>query len=414
MAEHLKKFDWYCPGKRPSRIVDRLRVVLQMDADEEIEEGDYTCLDGSQSADYSNLILLPMYMRYFAKEHSNGFRRLYKEIYVNKAKTSTGVGYKPDMSVRSGSSITTQAGTLDNAYNVYCALRNMGYGPEEAWNRIGAIFGDDSVNANHRGIFREHVEKVAKTLGMVYKSNLRARGEPILFLGRYFVDPLTTNDSFADPLRTIGKLHASGNKSVTPAQAATNKAVGYITTDAKTPIIGTWAARVIKITGLKFKNGTGEEQYRCSNAWPQRDTTTIAEAMAKVLGVSLDELKKKDEDIKKVEGLDDFPVIFDTCYAHKQPAVVDGDVVCTDLHQPAKHNERQPGTSHQSVQQADHPVGCRPAKGGKRPGSHIRQGAPAAQSRRGRRARTPRDIPGEDRCSQGGAHRNDTTGSNAS
>nr|QYF49991.1 MAG: RNA-dependent RNA polymerase [Zhejiang farmland noda-like virus] len=414
MAEHLKKLDWYCPGKRPSSIVDRLRVVLQMDVDENIEEGDYTCLDGSQSADYSNLLLLPMYMRYFADEHRNGFRRLYKEIYVNKAKTATGVGYKPDMSVRSGSSITTQAGTLDNAFNVYCALRNMGYNPEDAWGRIGAIFGDDSVNANHRGIFREHVEKVAKQLGMIYKSNLRSRGEPILFLGRYFVDPLTTNDSFADPLRTIGKLHASGNKSVTPEQAATNKAVGYLTTDAKTPIIGTWAARVIKITGLKFKNGTGEEQYRCSNAWPQRDATTIAEAMAKVLEITLDELKKKDEDIKKADGLDDFPVIFDTCYKHTQPAVVGGDVVCTDLHQPIQHNERQPGTSHQSVQQADRPVGGRPSTGVNRPGRNAGPGTQTAQSRRNRRARTATKLPREDRCSKGGAHRNDTTGSNAS
>jgi hypothetical protein len=104
---------------------------------------------------------------------------------------------------------------------------------------------------------------------MIYKSNLRPRGEPILFLGRYFVDPPTTDDSYADPLRTIGKLHASTNKSVTKEQAAANKALGYISTDRLTPIIGTWAARVIQLTKIRtMKGGTGEEKYKCSNAWP--------------------------------------------------------------------------------------------------------------------------------------------------
>lgn len=358
MANILKNHHWYCPGKAPRAIVDRLHEVMKRDLQEDLEEGDYTCLDGTQSADYSDLLLLPMYMRYLAPEHRGEFKRLYKQIYTKKAVTSNGVSYKPRMTVRSGSSITTQAGTLCNAFNVYSALRNMGYDAGGAWDRIGAIFGDDSLNANYDGIFREHIEQVSRELGMIYKSNLRPRGEPVLFLGRYFVDPTTTYDSFADPLRTIGKLHLSSNNSVSPEQAAANKAHGYHTTDALTPIIGTWASRVLEITKLAFKSGTGEEQYKCSNAWPQRDRRAICESMAFVLGLSVAEVEIIDAEVRRVEGLDQFPVVLETTYAHKQCAVVDGELVGTDLHAdivqppptPIPQDERQSEASPNSVQ----------------------------------------------------------------
>jgi hypothetical protein len=345
MANVLKMNQWYCPGKKPKEIVSALDRVLRMEPEHDIEEGDYTCLDGTQSPDYSNLILLPAYMRYFAPEHRANFKNIYKQIYSNRANTSSGVSYKPEMTVRSGSSITTQCGTLDNAFNVYSALRLMGYSIDDAWQLIGAIFGDDSVNANHRGVFSNFIAQVASDLGMLYKSNLRERGAPVLFLGRYFVDPTTTNDSFADPMRTIGKLHVTANKNVSIEQGAANKAHGYLTTDLLTPVIGTWAQRVIKITGLKFKNGTGEEQHKCSNAWPQRDPDAIRTAMARVLNIDVAELIAKDKLISEVNGLDQFPVIFDTEYNHTQLAVVDGQLVGTDLHEQVKDGTHKESNS---------------------------------------------------------------------
>ncbi|MFS5892402.1 hypothetical protein STH79_09665 [Streptococcus agalactiae] len=409
MANLLKKHDWYCPGKRPREIVERLAVVLNMDPSQDIEEGDYTCLDGTQSADYSNLLLLPAYMRFYAQEHRADFRRLYGQIYKKKAVTATGVSYNPKMTVRSGSSITTQAGTLDNAFNVYSALRNMGHEPEKAWTLIGAIFGDDSVNANHDGIFRDHIEQVAKTLGMIYKSNLRPRHESLLFLGRYFVDPLTSYDSFADPMRTIGKLHASSNKQVSREQAAANKAHGYHTTDAMTPIIGTWANKVLEITKLKFKNGTGEEQYKCSNAWPQRDRVAIRDAMARVLGITTAELIIKDNAIKNVTGLDQFPVLFDTEYKHTQLAVVDGQLVGTDLHQiQMEQDDRQPKTGDGSVQQA----GAETVQSGvhfdgtaNHRGKKCRGTPKSAGGNQARSGTATRDVPSQNGISSGTADR---------
>lgn len=394
MANVLKTHDWYCPGKKPREIVRRLADVMLMEPDYDLEEGDYTCLDGTQSADYSDLLLLPAYMRYYAPEHRAEYRRLHKQIYVNKASTSTGFSYKPRTTVRSGSSITTQAGTIDNAFNVYCALRNMGYDPEKAWSLIGAIFGDDSVNAIHGGIFREHIEQVANTLGMIYKSNLRPRNEAILFLGRYFINPLTSDDSFADPLRTISKLHVSTNKTVTHEQAAANKAHGYHTTDAITPIIGTWANRVLSITKLKFKNGSGEEQYKCSNAWPQRDHVAIREAMAKVLGWTVAELMIQDKAVEEATGLDQFPVIIDTVYKHTQVAVVDGDLVGTDLHSTeTSQDERQSAPSDPSVQPPAQQASCSSGNAGRPATDRPPKGNRTPKTSRNTRKRDTQRLP---------------------
>lgn len=352
-ADILKTHDWYCPGKKPRDIIKRLAHVMKAEEKEDVEEGDYTCLDGTQSEEYARRLLLPAYMQYLAPEHRTTFRDLYKKVYKQHATTSTGIAYDPGYSVRSGSPITTQAGTIANAFNVYSALRHMGYVSEDAFSKIGAIFGDDSCNPNYKGLFTSFIEQVAKDLGMIYKSNLRPRGEPLLFLGRYFVDPPTTDDSYADPLRTIGKLHVSTNKSVTKEQAAANKALGYISTDRLTPIIGTWAARVIQLTKIRtMKGGTHEEQYKCSNAWPQKNQARIRDCMATTLGMTIAELIELDNKVKQVDGLDHFPVVFDTAYKHTQVAVVDGDLVCTDLHQEPVpiQDESEPKAGSPSVQ----------------------------------------------------------------
>jgi len=344
IADVLKQSPWYCPGKTPSRIAERLAEVCNMEPEEDLEEGDYTCLDGTQSEDLHYHLTRAMYFRYFAVEYHFELKTIFKAVYEKYGMSADGVRMLLEFMIRSGCSFTTHAGSMINAFVVFCALIKMGYSVMGSWARIGAIFGDDSLNANHRGSFRLNVEVVAKELGLLYKSVLRPRGEPVLFLGRYFIDPLTTSDSFADPMRTISKLHLTGNKQVSPAQGAANKAHGYLATDKLTPIIGTWAKRVLSITGLGFRNGTGEEQYKCSNAWPQKDAVAIKEAMASVLGISTAELHNHDLEVEGVTGLDQFPVVLDADYCHTQLAVVDGQLVGdgTGHHQLNTPNNERP------------------------------------------------------------------------
>jgi len=169
-----------------------------------------------------------------------------------------------------------------------------------------------------------------------------------------------------------------------------------------TPVIGTWAQRVIKITGLKFKNGTGEEQHKCSNAWPQRDRVAIRDSMAKVLNIDVEELICKDKLIESVNGLDQFPVIFDTEYNHTQLAVVDGQLIGTDLHQIEENGTHgQPTSSNPSLQQN----GAANANGAsdaiKRPANCTSGSRKTPTQRRTQRSRRPRRILPTSRTSSG-------------
>jgi hypothetical protein len=205
-------------------------------------------------------------------------------------------------------------------------------------------YGDDTVDCNNNDFVARFIA-AATDLGLKLEVQTVPKGEPLPYLGRYFVDPLTSVDSFQDPMRTISKLHLSANRSVEPSQAAANKAHGYYTTDAKTPIIGTWSKRVIEITGLKPKGLRSDEKYRMSNAWPQRSRENISEAMCKVLGIERGELELLDTIVNNITALDQFGPILETEIQVKIPAVVSGLVVepeprIHDTHHVAPKQER--------------------------------------------------------------------------
>lgn len=418
IAEEFKKLSWYCPGKTPTQICKRLREVALEAGEDGIEEGDYTNMDFSCSEDQWEHVLKPIYLRYFSDDTKAELNHLLKEVKKSRAISPHDVTIFLEWAIRSGWSGTSHEGTMQNAFIVFVALYRIYGDYDTAFRKIGAIFGDDSFNANYGRQFSPEVQKVAKELGMGYKSILRKPHEPVQFLGRYFVDPATSDDSFADPVRTIGKLHfsASSRQTVPQAQAAANKAHGYINTDGKTPIIGTWARRVLELTGnLKFKNGTGEERYKCSNSWPQKDGDAIREAMATVMDYSISELLLMDSSIATAPGLDQFPVIMDTEYNHTFQAVVEGEIVGPDPHQttpvtiaeqaPNNQNESQESNStanstaaggNHSLQQArDTPSAVSGNAPGPNPGSSQQCPNPAAK--RGVKGKGVRRNPGTSR-----------------
>ena len=92
------------------------------------------------------------------------------------------------------------------------------------------------------------------------------------YLGRVFIDPLTSSDSFQDPRRFLPKLHLSANTQVSLEQAMYNKAIGYLVTDPLTPILSDWAQRQIELSGLTTPlRLTMDEYFKTTNAWPQED-----------------------------------------------------------------------------------------------------------------------------------------------
>jgi hypothetical protein len=322
--DNLKQHEWYGPGLTPRRTCKRLRVIA--DATEDTVCVDYTRLDGSVSEWLQRSIVLTAYERWCSPDYRAELMRHLKQVFVQRAVTATGEKYDPGYGTRSGSAITTDGNTMMCAFVVYCAYREIGYSPEDAIKRIGLVFGDDGAFSDDDGLAAQ-LPTVASELGLKIKIDIISRGDPIPYLGRYFVDPRTTFDSFQDPKRTIAKLHITTNCSVSVEQAMANKAAGYLVTDGKTPIIGAYARAVMRITKLKPKAMTGEEKYKASNAWPQKDWELIAETMAKVCDLEVNELKVFDRETEKVTALDEFKVLFTNERANKICAVIGAEVV---------------------------------------------------------------------------------------
>jgi hypothetical protein len=301
----LKHCKWYGPGKTPNEQIDRLQEIAGLGFD--FLATDYTKLDGTVSEFLQKELIQKAYVRWFHANHKADFKKQFGKVFVQKGITKNGVPFKPGFGTRSGSPQTTDGNTIVCAYVVYCALRELGYDTKDAWEALDLYYGDDGVTAARVGM-SDALEAAARELGLKLKCSRIARGEPLPFLGRIFCDICTSRDSLQDPGRTLGKIHLTANREVSEAQAMANKAFGYLPSDEKTPVIGTWCRKVVEITQVKeMKNATREENYKLSNCWPQTDAKLIAETMAKVLGISEAELIVMDEKISEVTALDQFP-----------------------------------------------------------------------------------------------------------
>lgn len=369
---YLKRFPWYGPGLSPKEIALRLRT-LSLGTGSTLD-GDYSRMDGTHSSFTNRYVVRPSFMRWCAPEHRAELNSHFKAVYRRRATTATGIMYDPGETNRSGSSITTEVNTLVASYNIYVAYRELGYQPRPAFESIGFVFGDDTNHRDDPGLDIA-LEKTASDLGLILKIHRNMKGDPVPCLGRYFVDPATRLDSFQDPLRTLSKLHLTSNKQVTPEQALVNKALGYFNTDEMTPIIGTWAKKVLDTYGRKSRGMTNEEVYKCSNAWPQTDKDCIKSAMATVLGLEVSELNRLDG-LVETATLDQLPVLL-TSYAQPRIEAVVGDVIVgpaahiPNQNVPNQEPERVGGscsTSEQQNHRSPPSIGHRPSDPEENPG----------------------------------------------
>jgi hypothetical protein len=338
----LKRFKWYGPGLTPKQAATRLgdlaRMAMIMLAT------DFSRFDGTISEFIVMHVIMACYMRWCCDSRKAELKGYFNGVYMQKGHTAEGIKFEPGYGTRSGGPFTTDGNELAAGFIFYCAFRSLGYSHEESMELIGLIFGDDGAQPEVVEGLAEALEQVAKDLGLTLKCVKIQRGDPLPYLGRYFVDPTVCLDSFQDPMRTLSKLHLTSNKSVTAEQALVNKAAGYITTDALTPIIGTWARKVRGVHGTKVKGLLREEQYKCSNAWPQQDSEAIAKAMAFVLGIEVAELTRLDM-LLESSALDQMPALIDNLAPDKVLAVVDDCIVGPGNIQ----NEPKPDTTSNSL-----------------------------------------------------------------
>lgn len=269
------------------------------------------------------------YMRYFHC-HADELAKYFDTVFRLDARTSNGYRYDPGWGTRSGSPVTTDANTMINAYICYCALRSSGYDKAKAWESLGLYYGDDGVHRNIPGL-KNSLVTVAKEIGLSIEIKSTEVCEPIPYLGRIFIDPLTTGDSFSDPHRFMPKLHLSSNKMVKIEQAAYNKAVGCYTTDHYTPILSDWCMKVFALSGIEQpKSMLSEELWKLGHPWPQRDKDLIHMSFCTHMGWTTEELEYNQNAIKNSPSLFQMPIIWDNERQVKTDTVFGGELLLVE------------------------------------------------------------------------------------
>lgn len=241
LSAHLKRFQWYAFGKHPTEFIATLQALANKN--QKLHVTDISKCDGSVG--YIHYLLTQtIVLRAFRGCYSHEIIKLLYKESIAKGTTHNGIPYAQEFTTLSGSSDTSWRNTLINAFNDYVGLRKL-YSPEEAFARLGLYGGDDGISTNPDANL---INKTYAQLGMKIKAEQILCGEPLPFLGRIYLDPWTTNESFSDVRRHVVKLHLTGTSKDIPDHVVLHrKADGFAITDPTTPLISNWVNCVRRV-----------------------------------------------------------------------------------------------------------------------------------------------------------------------
>lgn len=243
VAEQLKKTDWYAFGRHPNDVADMIHRKAK-DA-KVIVESDLSRFDGRHSTALYELELA-IYLRMFHPVFHKLIRDLHYRMRSAKGRTSHGVHYDLGGSRPSGAPDTSAANSIDGGYIGYCAQRQAGKTPLEAWKALGIYGGDDAL---HFDVPPEALQTVCDDLLLVIKSTARSALDPCSFLARYYICPALHPYHIADVARQLRKFHTHPDKSSINDVGTTlvNKMRGVMVMDPNTPVLSILAATVYRL-----------------------------------------------------------------------------------------------------------------------------------------------------------------------
>jgi len=302
-AEHNKH--WYYPGRNPTEIVDGV-CEFASDCDGEVIETDFSNLDGRVSSWMQRNIAQKAMIHAFSLEYRDEIISFMDTIIHCPAKAKRfGFRYDPGMGVKSGSPTTTPHNTQYNACVEYTALKFQYPDalPEHLFDMIGPKCGDDGLA---RATIQKSINKSARAYGLELKVERYNPEIGLCFLSRVFIDPLATNTTMQDPLRTIRKLHLTTRDPTIPlADAACDRVDGYLCTDAMTPLISDYCKMVLRLyepksSSLEIRNKrrsrNKEKPYwlTCDGSWPQhpQDIPAMKQILINRTGIDEDQVDK--------------------------------------------------------------------------------------------------------------------------
>jgi hypothetical protein len=294
--KHLYNKEWYMPGRCPRDIAAAVHELASRTP--EIVETDFSRFDGYINEWLRTNVEFPCYLAWVHPDERNELQKLLNDELNPKARNKTGK-YDAGCSRLSGSPLTTDGNTLINAFTAYAAAREEGLTHEEALKRIGLAYGDDGLR-DGAGVSDERMVTTAKLLGLKLKVENRARrGERVSFLSRVFHDAWTSTASVQSPLRALLKLHTTTNRTEDIRKMGIAKVSGYLTTDARTPLLSHWCNCYLRcvnsvamgdVTGCDDAPFWARDHNSSLGPWPQEDGTHD-QIIADELGISCADLQ---------------------------------------------------------------------------------------------------------------------------
>lgn len=244
LADELKKLDWYGPGKHPKVLATRV-VMLCSRAISHVVLTDYTKLDGSTS-EFIDSVYAELLTSAHAPAYTEAIESLLEKEANSRGYTQNDYAFLAPHTIRSGSSATSQKGTISNAFMAYSHYRGTGMTPLEAYKALGMYFGDDGISAD---VLDSALARSTARYGYLIKPETIPRGSPMTFLGRIFLNPFATPNSITDVARQLRKLHLTDTPTAVPREVILRRrALAYQLTDPNTPIISQWSDAIIRLT----------------------------------------------------------------------------------------------------------------------------------------------------------------------
>jgi hypothetical protein len=322
----LSKQLWYGPGKDPRELAQRMQQIASMT--DNIITTDYTKFDGSISKWLRVNVESQAYMRWCNNSHKKELRQLLQAEYNAKATTKQGVKYKPGHGRLSGSPLTTDGNTMINAFVSYATLRNAGYGPENAYKLLGMYCGDDGVNISNC----MQIGETAKQLGLQAKVQPVGKGQPVPYCSRYYIDPWTSEGSFCDPYRALGKLHIVTQRQNIEQQLY-DKVSGYLVTDSHTPLISDWCLRIKILLEKSGITEIKETTYRSAQGpYPTGSQSDVFNAFLAVTGPSASDYQTIKDRIELCDKIDNMPAgLIVNDFEISEPVIVEGQLMGPEI-----------------------------------------------------------------------------------
>nr|WPV63042.1 MAG: RNA-dependent RNA polymerase [Wufeng bat nodavirus 1] len=323
MKEALKEHSWFGPSHTPQEVQEKIENLRTIAPKQKLVCRDFSSFDATVSRWLYVHVVRAMCQRWVASSHEQDFLEAIDAEQNALGYTQHGLCYPLASTRATGSPTTSDHNTIINAFASYASLREMGYQPMTAFYKLGIYYGDDSVDTFPLRYLQIHDQTIS-ALGLKAKTEISHTRDPTPFLGRYFVE----GGSFCDPDRTLGKLHLSSSPYKT-IEAALNKAVGYISTDRLTPIIGSWARMIIRLAreqGVVFNEDhlLSNEYWRYKQCWPQE--CDLSEGFFRVCSLSPETAANLENEFEQISDLSQIPTLENPPYKGRQDTVINGEL----------------------------------------------------------------------------------------